>query len=158
MPRAGNKWGRVSVRTAKAKPGTARPVEDVVREIKKGQHDLQGEDYRERALNLYGLICAHCGREFDEANRHLLTVHHRDGNHNNNPPDGSNWENLCVYCHDDAHSRSLLGDYLEGLSGADECSLVYEDERKEMNASGLGALGEKLKKAMEKKKIPLNDR
>ena len=28
--------------------------------------------------------------------------------------DGSNWENLCIYCHDDEHSRSLLGDYLQG--------------------------------------------
>jgi hypothetical protein len=30
----------------------------------------------------------------------------------NNPPDGSNWENLCVYCHDDEHHREL---FLEGL-------------------------------------------
>ena len=36
----------------------------------------------------------------------------KDGNHDNNPPDGSNWENLCVYCHEDVHSRGLLGDYL----------------------------------------------
>ncbi len=41
----------------------------------------------------------------------MLTVHHIDGNPNNNPPDGSNWENLCVYCHDDEHSRQLLGEY-----------------------------------------------
>jgi hypothetical protein len=41
-----------------------------------------------------------------------LTVHHRDGNHHNNPPDGSNWENLCVHCHDDEHSRGVLGEYL----------------------------------------------
>lgn len=154
MPRVtyGNKWGRVRTHTVAARPKTTRSVEDVVREIKKGQHDLRGEDYRERALNLYGLICARCGREFDEARRHLLTVHHKDGNHHNNPPDGSNWENLCAYCHEDVHSRSLLGDYLEGASGADECSPVYEDERKETTASGLGVLGEKLKKAMEKKK------
>jgi len=36
-----------------------------------------------------------------------LTVHHRDHNHDNNPPDGSNWELLCVYCHDNEHSREL---------------------------------------------------
>jgi hypothetical protein len=30
------------------------------------------------------------------------------------PADGSNWENLCVWCHDDEHSRSLLADYLSG--------------------------------------------
>jgi hypothetical protein len=34
-----------------------------------------------------------------------LTVHHKDHNHDNNPPDGSNWELLCVYCHDNEHAR-----------------------------------------------------
>jgi hypothetical protein len=72
--------------------------------------------YRERSLKLHGWICAKCAREFELANLHLLTVHHKDGNHNNNPADGSNWENLCVFCHDDEHSRSLLGDYLHGKS------------------------------------------
>ena len=70
------------------------------------------EGYRERSLKIHGLICAKCGREFTGKNRRLLTVHHKDGNHLNNPADGSNWENLCVYCHDDEHSRQLLGDYL----------------------------------------------
>ena len=74
-------------------------------------------NYREQSLKLHGWICAKCGREFEVKNLQLLTVHHKDGNHNNNPPDGSNWENLCVYCHDDEHSRSLLGNY---LSDADE--------------------------------------
>ena len=71
-------------------------------------------DYRAQSLALYGWICAKCAREFDESNLHLLTVHHKDGNHHNNPPDGSNWENLCAYCHDDEHSRELLADYLSG--------------------------------------------
>ncbi len=71
-----------------------------------------GEDYREKSLKMHGWICAKCGREFDASNVHLLTVHHKDGNHNSNPQDGSNWENLCTYCHDDEHSRGLLGDYL----------------------------------------------
>jgi len=70
--------------------------------------------YRERSLALHGWICAKCAREFDATTLHLLTVHHRDGNHNNNPPDGSNWENLCVYCHEDEHSREILADYLSG--------------------------------------------
>src|SRR5512143_4220956 len=68
--------------------------------------------YRERSLALHGWICAKCAREFDASTLHLLTVHHKDGNHRNNPPDGSNWENLCVYCHEDEHSRDLLADYL----------------------------------------------
>jgi 5-methylcytosine-specific restriction endonuclease McrA len=72
------------------------------------------QGYRERSLALHGWICAKCAREFDRETLHLLTVHHRDGNHANNPPDGSNWENLCVYCHDDEHSRGLLAEYLAG--------------------------------------------
>lgn len=71
-------------------------------------------DYRRRSLDIHGWICAKCAREFDETNLHLLTVHHRDGNPRNNPPDGSNWENLCTYCHDDEHSRDRLGRYLSG--------------------------------------------
>lgn len=85
-------------------------LDDLTRRLKAEQAAAMG--YRERSLQLHGWICAKCGREFDAGNLHLLTVHHRDGNHNNNPPDGSNWENLCIYCHDDEHSRSLLGDYL----------------------------------------------
>ena len=34
-------------------------------------------------------------------------MHHKDHNHDNNPPDGSNWELLCLYCHDNEHSRQL---------------------------------------------------
>src|ERR1700675_2235147 len=70
--------------------------------------------YRARSLEIHGWICAKCAREFDATNLHLLTVHHRDGNHDYNPPDGSNWENLCIYCHDDEHSRDILADYLSG--------------------------------------------
>lgn len=70
--------------------------------------------YRERSLALHGWICAKCAREFDASTVHLLTVHHKDGNHHNNPADGSNWENLCAYCHEDEHSRELLADYLAG--------------------------------------------
>jgi 5-methylcytosine-specific restriction endonuclease McrA len=69
-------------------------------------------NYRTKSLKIHGPICAKCGREFDQANLSQLTVHHKDGNHNNNPADGSNWENLCIHCHDDEHSRDLLGDYL----------------------------------------------
>ena len=70
--------------------------------------------YRERSLALHGWICARCAREFDAPNLHLLTVHHKDGNHEHNPPDGSNWENLCVYCHEAEHTTHTLGDYLTG--------------------------------------------
>ncbi|HEY6007915.1 MAG TPA: YajD family HNH nuclease [Geobacteraceae bacterium] len=87
-------------------------LDELVRRLKGEQSSA--DNYRERSLKLHGWICAKCGREFDLQNLHLLTVHHKDGNHYNNPADGSNWENLCVYCHDDEHSRSLLADYLRG--------------------------------------------
>lgn len=93
-----------------AKKSDTRSVADIVNDLKKTV-PVSG-DYREQSLKIHGLICAKCGREFDFNNRHLLTVHHKDGNHNNNPPDGSNWENLCIYCHEDEHSRGILGDYL----------------------------------------------
>lgn len=95
-----------------AKVTSVEDADSLVRELK---HNVSGEvDYRRRSLQLYGLICAKCGREFDAHNQYLLTVHHKDGNHHNNPADGSNWENLCVYCHDDEHSRSILADYMAG--------------------------------------------
>ena len=87
-----------------------RSVADIVKELKQGS--IQSGDYRKQSLKIHGLICAKCGREFDFSNQHLLTVHHKDSNHRNNPADGSNWENLCIYCHEDEHSRGLLGDYL----------------------------------------------
>lgn len=65
------------------------------------------QGYREQALKLFPWVCGRCGREFDHRNLRELTVHHRDHNHDNNPPDGSNWELLCLFCHDNEHSRLL---------------------------------------------------
>jgi hypothetical protein len=65
------------------------------------------QGYREQALKLYPWVCGRCAREFTRANVHELTVHHRDHNHDNNPPDGTNWELLCLYCHDNEHQRGL---------------------------------------------------
>jgi hypothetical protein len=104
---------RFTVRPSqKGQPGAGKSVDDIVRELKQGNR--APSDYREQSLRIHGLICAKCAREFEQKDRHLLTVHHRDGNHNYNPPDGSNWENLCVYCHEDEHTRGMLGDYLSG--------------------------------------------
>jgi 5-methylcytosine-specific restriction endonuclease McrA len=66
--------------------------------------------YRERALKLFPHICAHCGRDFGGRNLKELTVHHKDHNHDNNPPDGSNWELLCAYCHENEHARNQVAD------------------------------------------------
>ena len=96
----GTKYGRYP--KAKKRP-VVKPVDELIKELKSPSLPLR--DYREQSLRIHGLICARCGREFDYKNRHQLTVHHKDGNHLNNPPDGSNWENLCVYCHDEEHQR-----------------------------------------------------
>lgn len=63
------------------------------------------DGYRQRALKLYPWICGRCMREFTRDNIQELTVHHRDHNHDYNPADGSNWELLCLYCHDNEHQR-----------------------------------------------------
>ncbi len=65
------------------------------------------QGYREQALKLYPWVCGRCTREFTRDNLHELTVHHRDHDHDNNPPDGSNWELLCIYCHENEHARLL---------------------------------------------------
>jgi hypothetical protein len=65
------------------------------------------QGYREKALKLFPWVCGRCSREFEGKKLRELTVHHRDHNHDNNPPDGSNWELLCIYCHDNEHSRYL---------------------------------------------------
>jgi hypothetical protein len=71
------------------------------------EREQREQGYREQALKLYPWICGRCSREFTRANLYELTVHHRDHNHDNNPPDGSNWELLCLYCHDNEHARYL---------------------------------------------------
>jgi hypothetical protein len=69
--------------------------------------EQRSKGYRERALAMYPWICGRCAREFTRANVQELTVHHRNHDHDYNPPDGSNWELLCVYCHDNEHSRYI---------------------------------------------------
>ena len=65
----------------------------------------KADSYREQALKILPWICARCAREFDGKRLRELTVHHKDGDHHNNPPDGSNWELLCIYCHENEHAR-----------------------------------------------------
>jgi len=81
-------------------------LDKVVAEARRAS-ELRQQSYREQALKLYPHICGRCGREFSGKNLRELTVHHRDHNHDNNPPDGSNWELLCLYCHDNEHQRLL---------------------------------------------------
>jgi predicted HNH restriction endonuclease len=72
--------------------------------------------YRAQALKIYPSICARCGREFSGKKLRDLTVHHKDHNHENNPADGSNWELLCLYCHENEHSRNDVADAYENSS------------------------------------------
>jgi hypothetical protein len=62
-------------------------------------------DYRTQALSILPHICVRCAREFSGKRLRELTVHHKDGDHHNNPADGSNWELLCIYCHENEHAR-----------------------------------------------------
>ncbi len=78
--------------------------------------DARELGYREQALKLHPWICGRCEREFTRENLHELTVHHRDHNHSHNPSNGSNWELLCLYCHDNEHQRLLEAD--QQTSGA----------------------------------------
>lgn len=87
----------------KTQPDAER-LDRLVAEVQRSR--LQRErGYRAQALKLLPWICGQCGREFDRTSLSQLTVHHKDHDHNHNPPDGSNWELLCLYCHENEHSR-----------------------------------------------------
>ena len=88
---------------------TGRPIDTqtldrVVADARRNS-DQRAAGYREQALKLFPWVCGRCGREFTRSNLRELTVHHKDMNHDNNPLDGSNWELLCLYCHDNEHQK-----------------------------------------------------
>jgi 5-methylcytosine-specific restriction endonuclease McrA len=94
--------------------------DQVIAEARRHQEERE-KTYRERALKMYPWICGRCGREFTGKKLRELTVHHRDHNHDNNPPDGSNWELLCLYCHDNEHSRHEVAEaYGEATPGSEQ--------------------------------------
>jgi len=90
----------------KKKPAETGGMDRIIAEAR-ATRELREKTYRERALKLFPWVCARCAREFDGKKLRELTVHHKDHNHDNNPPDGSNWELLCLYCHENEHSRYL---------------------------------------------------
>ena len=98
---------------SKDEPTGKDQARQFIEEARRGQAQREGT-YRERALKIYPWICAHCGREFSGKKLRELTVHHKDHNHDNNPPDGSNWELLCLYCHDNEHTRLTNADQIAG--------------------------------------------
>ena len=91
---------------------TSDKLDQIVAQARKAREDRE-KGYREQALKLYPWVCGRCGREFNQSNLRELTVHHRDHNHDNNPSDGSNWELLCLFCHDNEHSRLLDAEHGE---------------------------------------------
>lgn len=95
--------------------GSGGILADVLRNRK-----MREKSYREQALKLFPAICARCGREFSGKRLRELTVHHKDHNHENNPPDGSNWELLCLYCHENEHDRQRVAEAYDGTSSVRE--------------------------------------
>lgn len=89
----------------KTQSGSSK-MDQVVAEARRNR-DAREKDYREQALKIYPWVCGRCAREFTRVNVQQLTVHHKDHNHDNNPADGSNWELLCIYCHENEHARQL---------------------------------------------------
>ena len=67
--------------------------------------EKRAQGYREQALKLFPWVCGRCARTFDHKNLQLLEVHHKNSNHDDNPPDGSNWELLCTSCHENENSK-----------------------------------------------------
>jgi hypothetical protein len=101
------------------KPIDEARLDRVVAEARRAR-ETRERGYREQALKLYPWVCGRCAREFTRANLHELTVHHRDHDHDHNPPDGSNWELLCLYCHDNEHQRRLEAGSGAGDGGTGE--------------------------------------
>jgi hypothetical protein len=79
-------------------------LDQIVTDARRNQ-ELREQSYRGQALKLYPWVCGRCAREFDHKSLTELTVHHKNHNHDDNPSDGSNWELLCLYCHDNEHQR-----------------------------------------------------
>ncbi len=94
--------------------------------------EQRGHGYRERALKMYPWVCGRCAREFTRANLSELTVHHRNHDHDFNPPDGSNWELLCLYCHDNEHSRYI--DHVAGDTGSDRAAAATSNPFADLKA------------------------
>lgn len=112
------------------------PSDRVIAAARKAR-EARESGYRARALKMYPWVCGRCAREFSRANLHELTVHHRDHDHDNNPEDGSNWELLCLYCHDNEHQRLL-----EASSGATQA----ENGGRHATHNPFAGLGELMKK------------
>jgi hypothetical protein len=107
-----------------AKPPDPARLDRLVAEARRQRAEREAS-YRGRALKLFPPVCARCGREFAGSRMRELTVHHKDGDQENNPPDGGNWELLCLYCHENEHARMLDEAARAGGSGAPGAAATY---------------------------------
>ncbi|MGM0382814.1 MAG: YajD family HNH nuclease [Thermodesulfobacteriota bacterium] len=107
-------------------PKETKKEDQIIAEARRNR-ERREKTYRERALKIFPPICARCGREFTGKKLRELTVHHKDHDHNNNPPDGSNWELLCRDCHDNEHSRYIDAEWYakEQLGDEEESPSTY---------------------------------
>ena len=115
----------------------AKQCDQVVAEMRRAEQQRQS-GYREQALKLFPHVCGRCTREFEGKGLRELTVHHKDHNHDNNPPSGSNWELLCLYCHDEEHTRGVQQQMSE--EGPSE-----RESRPSLGSSPFAALADKFK-------------
>lgn len=100
-------------------PQNRDELDEIVAQARRNRQQRE-QGYRDQALKIFPWVCARCGRDFSGNRLRELTVHHKDHNHNNNPPDGSNWELLCIYCHDNEHSRYEDADWHDTATPGDE--------------------------------------
>jgi hypothetical protein len=111
--------------------GAKMPAKDnsyqSVSEARRLQRERE-KTYRGQALKLFPWVCGRCGREFSGKRLKELTVHHKDHNHDNNPPDGSNWELLCIYCHDNEHARDMVADAYDDEPSSAGDSSDFKDQ------------------------------
>jgi hypothetical protein len=91
----------------------------IVADARQAREDRE-KTYRAQALKLFPPICARCGREFGGKRLRELTVHHKDHDHEHNPADGSNWELLCLYCHENEHARQAVAEAYDQASPGGE--------------------------------------
>ena len=117
----------------------------IVAEARRNQAARE-KTYREKALKMFPWVCGRCGREFTGRRVRELTVHHKDHNHDNNPPDGSNWELLCIYCHDNEHARDQVAEWYR-QDGSGETPQLQSDNKP---FAGLADLLEKAATSSEK--------
>ena len=123
--------------SSKKNPSDAEKAGRLAADLQDRREREQG--YRAKALKILPWICARCEREFSARNLRQLTVHHKDHDHHHNPADSSNWELLCIYCHENEHSRQEVAD------AYGEASRRREEKRREPDSThrpfeALGAL------------------